>query len=154
MQFCWKSFSNLLHSEILENSTKWSNKELLFAIKESHLYFPRKKWEKIKKPLIYHFHIISSSNSELRSIKIGLDDFFFSKKLSQTSIFILSSSLQWCLVMSRTPFYQTSNELKHHFSNIERTWTCSSFESRTSNGHRTNIEHFSLFEKRNFSTFF
>ena len=35
------------------------------------------------------------------------------------------------LVMGRTPFYQTSNELKHHFSNIERTQMCSSIDDRT-----------------------
>ena len=39
--------------------------------------------------------------------------------------------------MGRTPLYRTSNGLEHHFSNIERTRTCSSFESRTSNRHRT-----------------
>ena len=33
--------------------------------------------------------------------------------------------------MGRTPFYRTLNELKHHFSNIERTRTCSSFGNRT-----------------------
>ena len=35
------------------------------------------------------------------------------------------------LVMGQTPFYRTSNELKHHFSNIERTRTCSSIGDRT-----------------------
>ena len=34
-------------------------------------------------------------------------------------------------MMSRTPFYQTLNELEHHFSNIERTQTCSSIGDRT-----------------------
>ena len=29
------------------------------------------------------------------------------------------------LVMGRTPFHRTSIELEHHFSNIERTRTCS-----------------------------
>ena len=57
------------------------------------------------------------------------------------------------IVMCRTPFYRTLNGLEHQFSNIERTRTCSSFESRTSNGHRTNIEHYSLLEKINFSIF-
>ena len=35
------------------------------------------------------------------------------------------------LVMGRTPFYRTSIELEHHFSNIERTRTCSSIGDRT-----------------------
>ena len=61
---------------------------------------------------------------------------------------------QWeILVMCRTPFYRTLNGLEHQFSNIERTQTCSSFESRTSNRYRTNIEHFSLLEKINLSIF-
>ena len=50
------------------------------------------------------------------------------------------------LVMCRTPFYRTSIELEHHFSNIERTRTCSLIISRTSIEHRTNIEHFSYFD--------
>ena len=33
--------------------------------------------------------------------------------------------------MGRTPFYRTSNELEHHFLNIERTQTCSPFGNRT-----------------------
>ena len=49
------------------------------------------------------------------------------------------------LVMDRTPFYQTSDELEHHLSNIERTWTCLSIDDRIwtpefwlwTNGHRT-----------------
>ena len=35
------------------------------------------------------------------------------------------------LVMGRTPFYRTSIELEHHFSNIERTRTCSFVGDRT-----------------------
>ena len=35
------------------------------------------------------------------------------------------------IVMCQTPFYRTSNELKHHFSNIERTRTCSSIGDQT-----------------------
>ena len=35
------------------------------------------------------------------------------------------------LVMGRTPFYRTSIELEHHFSNIERTQTCSFVDDRT-----------------------
>ena len=35
------------------------------------------------------------------------------------------------LVMGRTPFYRTSNELEYHFSKIERTQTCSSIGDRT-----------------------
>ena len=35
------------------------------------------------------------------------------------------------LVMGRTPFYRTSIELEHHFSNIERTRTCSFFDDQT-----------------------
>ena len=35
------------------------------------------------------------------------------------------------LVMGRTPFYRTSNKLEHHFSNIERTQTCSYIGDRT-----------------------
>ena len=38
---------------------------------------------------------------------------------------------QKSLVMGRTPFYQTSNELEHHFLNIERTQACSSIRDRT-----------------------
>ena len=49
------------------------------------------------------------------------------------------------VVMGRTPFYRTSNELEHHFSNIERTRTCSCIGDRTrtlyfwlrTNEHRT-----------------
>ena len=37
----------------------------------------------------------------------------------------------YVLVMCRTPFFRTSNELEHHFSNIERTRTCSSIGDRT-----------------------
>ena len=37
----------------------------------------------------------------------------------------------YVLVMGRTPFYRTLNELEHHFSNIERTRTCSSIGDRT-----------------------
>ena len=37
----------------------------------------------------------------------------------------------YSLVMCRTPFYRTSIELEHHFSNIERTQTCSSIGNRT-----------------------
>ena len=33
--------------------------------------------------------------------------------------------------MGRTPFYRTSNKLKHQFSNIERTKTCSSVSNQT-----------------------
>ena len=40
--------------------------------------------------------------------------------------------------MCRTPFYRTSNELKYHFSNIERTRTCSSI------GYRTRTPYFWL----------
>ena len=35
------------------------------------------------------------------------------------------------LVMGRIPFYRTSNELEHYFSNIERTRTCSFVDDRT-----------------------
>ena len=35
------------------------------------------------------------------------------------------------VVMGRTPFYRTPNELKHHFLNMERTRTCSSIGDRT-----------------------
>ena len=35
------------------------------------------------------------------------------------------------LVMGPTPFYRTSNELEHHFWNIEQTRTCSSIGDRT-----------------------
>ena len=49
----------------------------------------------------------------------------------------LSCSHFFAIVMGRTPFYRTSNGLEHHFSNIERTRTCSSENSRTSNRLRT-----------------
>ena len=39
--------------------------------------------------------------------------------------------LNLIVVMGRPPFYRTSNELKQHFSNIERTRTCSSISDRT-----------------------
>ena len=42
------------------------------------------------------------------------------------------------LVMCQTPFYRTMNELKHHFSNIERTRKCSS------TGHWTRTPYFWL----------
>ena len=35
------------------------------------------------------------------------------------------------VVMGRTPFYRTSIELEHHFSNIERIRTCSSIDDPT-----------------------
>ena len=49
------------------------------------------------------------------------------------------------VVMGRTPFYRTSNELEHHFSNIKQTQTCLYIDDRTwtpefwlwMNGHRT-----------------
>ena len=40
------------------------------------------------------------------------------------------------LVMGRTPFYRTSIELEHHFSNIERTLTCSSIGDQTQTLYR------------------
>ena len=48
------------------------------------------------------------------------------------------------VVMGRTLFYRPLNELEHHFSNIQRTQTCSSIDDRTRtpkfwlqmNGHR------------------
>ena len=33
--------------------------------------------------------------------------------------------------MGRTPFYQTLNELEHHFLNIEQTQTCSFIDDQT-----------------------
>ena len=55
------------------------------------------------------------------------------------------------LVMGRTPFYRTSNELEHHFrtsnelehhfSNIEQTRTYSSENSRTSNKYQMNFKY-------------
>ena len=42
------------------------------------------------------------------------------------------------IVMGRTPFYRTSKELEHHFSNIERRRMCSSI------GHRTGTPIFWL----------
>ena len=49
------------------------------------------------------------------------------------------------VVMGQTPFYLTSNELKHHFSNIVRTRMCSSIGDQTQRPifgfERTNIEH-------------
>ena len=50
------------------------------------------------------------------------------------------------VVMDQTSSYQTLNELEHHFSNIERTRTCSLIISRTSIEHRTNIKHFRYFD--------
>ena len=38
---------------------------------------------------------------------------------------------EYILVMRRTPFYRISIELEHHFSNIERTRTCSFVDDRT-----------------------
>ena len=53
--------------------------------------------------------------------------------------------------MGRTPFYRTSIELEHHFSNIERTRTCSSIGDRTRTPffgfERTNIEPNRAFTK-------
>ena len=74
----------------------------------------------------------------------------FSEKFKSTTRVMTS----YQIVMCRTPFYRTLNGLEHQFSNIERTRTCSSIESQTSNGHRTNIEHFSVIEKETFCTFF
>ena len=45
-------------------------------------------------------------------------------------------------MIDRTPFYRTSHELKHHFSNIQQTWTCSSIlviEHPIFSFERTNI---------------
>ena len=43
-----------------------------------------------------------------------------------------SFSSYFCfIVMGRTPFFRTSIELEHHFSNIERTRTCSFVGVRT-----------------------
>ena len=33
--------------------------------------------------------------------------------------------MNYILVMGRTPFYRTSDELEHHFSNIKQTGMCS-----------------------------
>ena len=48
------------------------------------------------------------------------------------------------VVMGRTLFYRTLNELEHHFSNIKRTLTCSSIGDRTlflaSNSRTSNFE--------------
>ena len=54
--------------------------------------------------------------------------------------------------MGQTPFYRASNELEHHFSNIERTRICSSINDRTptpefwlrTNGHQTSNLHLDL----------
>ena len=46
------------------------------------------------------------------------------------------------VVMGRTPFYWTSNELKHHFSNIEQTRT------RLSIGNRTRTPFFWLWRNK------
>ena len=35
------------------------------------------------------------------------------------------------VVMGRTLFYRPLNELEHHFSNIQRTQTCSFIDDRT-----------------------
>ena len=45
--------------------------------------------------------------------------------------------------MGWTPYYRASNELQHHFSNIEQTWTCSSSGNwiRTPNFWLQTIEH-------------
>ena len=57
------------------------------------------------------------------------------------------------VVMGLTPFYRTSIELEHHFSNIERTRTCSFVDDRTRTPYfwlRTNFEPnraFTIFTK-------
>ena len=46
-------------------------------------------------------------------------------------------------MMGRTPFHQTLNELEHHFSNIERTPTCSYISNAlflASNEQTSNME--------------
>ena len=57
-------------------------------------------------------------------------DFFRFKNMYVLYIF-KSNHDEFLLVMGRTPFYRTSIELEHHFSNIERTRTCSFFDDRT-----------------------
>ena len=46
------------------------------------------------------------------------------------------------VVMSRTPFYRTSNKLEHHLSNIEQTRRCSSigYLFLASNDRTSNFE--------------
>ena len=52
------------------------------------------------------------------------------------------------VVMFQIPFFQTSNGLENHFSNIEQSRNCSSEKVRTSNGHRINFELITLSENK------
>ena len=56
----------------------------------------------------------------------------------QSSLNLLIKS-EFCscnnLVMGRTQFYRTSDELEHHFLNVEITWVCSSIYDRTWTSH-------------------
>ena len=66
----------------------------------------------------------------------------------------------YALVMGRTPFYRTSIELGHHFSNIERTRTCSFIGDRTrtpyfwirTNGYQTSNLIGPLLDLQNYSS--
>ena len=49
-----------------------------------------------------------------------------SKKFLPNITFTKGRKYQVTLVMCRIPFYRTPNQLQHHFSNTERTETCSS----------------------------
>ena len=67
----------------------------------------------------------------------------------------MTMTLTSYVVMCRTPFYQTSIEHEHHFSNIDRTRT-SFFEHRTNSNmfinHKSNIDRTSN-EHQTFSLF-
>ena len=55
--------------------------------------------------------------------------------------------------MGRTPFYRRSNELEHHFPNIERTLTCSSIVDQTQKKTTFGFEHTNIEPNRAFNRF-
>ena len=64
----------------------------------------------------------------------SLGAFLKNRKKSKSwfhEFFSARANFSFFLVMGRTPFYRTSIELEHHFSNIERTRTCSFVDDRT-----------------------
>ena len=67
----------------------------------------------------------------------------FFLELNQTLQSFKPSLSSQVVVMGRTPFYRTLFELKHHFSHIERTRTCSSI------GDQTQTPYFLLWTNEN-----
>ena len=86
--------------------------------------------EMLRSPVVYNVH----NRHRLYLTSISDDISHKQKKRHSCGLkrsVVLCIQGEQLVVMGRTPFYRTSIELEHHFSNIERTHTCSSIGDRT-----------------------